>query len=214
MANIELKSTIKPIKAIDWDHKLIISKLIFDQDLFDSHKARIDKVFAKAPAEVKEQQLQNILLRDTLFNHAMAVIASSFEFNVLNEDAKPFYNALVTNFPKNPELDIKDYENRMEEIAIKLVEKQLIFSYLCQEHHIGVTREETMKVLDDYYKTTNMPIRDILNSEEKLRTAEMSLLEEKITSFIIDRFPKDLNPLFENIKKQNELDKKSEPKTN
>lgn len=200
MSNIQLNSKIRKVKDIPWNETLFIDKINFDQNLFNIHKQRIDKVFEKATEQVREEQLQNILLRDTLFNKSMEIIASCYEYEIDKNDIENFVQPLKINFPigDNPE---EIYNKRISEIAQKLVQKQLIFNQLAKDENITVDKDETMKVLNEYYEATNMPINEIISDPQKLTSAVSALLEEKITAFIINKFPKNLDKLFENMEK-------------
>lgn len=196
-----MKSSLKLIKEIPWKTELVVEKIIFDPNLFEIHKQRIDKIFEKSPKEVRDQQLQNILLRDTLFNKAMEIVVQSYEFKLDSKEVEAYIEPLKKSFPKNPEMSDKDWENKIKDIANKLIQKQLIFNDIAIKDKIVVEKDETMKILEEYHKTTNMPIKDILNDQEKLTGAVSALLEEKITAHIINKFPRDLTKLYDNMQK-------------
>lgn len=209
MSEKNLKSKCKKIKDIPWTETIFVDKIIFDQNLFNIHKERINKVFANASNEVKEQQLQNILLRDTLFNKAMEIVASCYQFELDQADVDFFIKALKQNIPNNGS-PAKEYEDKIKNIAEKLVQKQLIFNDIANAEGISVDSEEMLNVLDDYHKSTGLPIDDIKNDREKLTSAVAALLEEKITAFIINKFPKNLEALYKNMEKDIEEHQKKE----
>ncbi len=213
MSQINLKSKYKKVKDIPWTETIFVDKIIFDQNLFNIHKERIDKVFANASNEVKEQQLQNILLRDTLFNKAMEIVAACYQFELDQGDIDFFVKALKQNIPNNGN-PANEYENKIKNIAEKLVQKQLIFNDIANAEGISVDSDEMLKVLDDYHKSTGLPIDDIKNDREKLTSAVSALLEEKITAFIINKFPKNLETLYKNMEKDIEEHQKKENANN
>ncbi len=205
----KLKSTAKLVKPIAWDTLIEVDKIMFDPNLFQIHKERIDKIFAKESEEVKNRQLQNILLRDTIFNIAMSIVVKSFEFNLDKTEVENLIAPLKTNVPKVQGMTDEMYEAKINDIATKLIEKQLMFEKIAADEKITVTDEETKKVLDDYYAATNMPVGEFLRDAEKLAAAKRTLLEEKITVYIIEKFPRNLDKLYENMQKDVEAQQKA-----
>ncbi len=205
----KLKSTAKLIKPIAWDTLIKVDKIMFDPNLFEIHKARIDKIFEKESDEVKNRQLQNILLRDTIFNLAMSIVVQSFEFNLDKGEVENLKAPLRTNVPKLEGMTDQFYEDKIADIATKLIEKQLMFEQIAKDENITVTDAETKKVLDDYYAATNMPIGDIIRDAQKLEAAKRTLLEEKITVYIIEKFPRNLDELYANMQKDVEAQQKA-----
>ena len=208
MPQIDLKSKIYKVKEIPWNETIYIDKIILDQNLLKIHKERIDKVFSNASQEIRDQQLQNILLRDTLFNKAMDIVAQCYSFEIHPDDVNFFIPPLKANVPEIPNLNNEQYEARIKEIAEKLVQKQLIFNDIANQDKIDVSTEEMLKVLDEYHNSTGLPIDEIKNDKEKLTGAVSALLEEKITAHIINKFPKNLDALYQNMQKDlNEMAK-------
>ncbi len=208
MPQLTLQSKLKKVKDIPWDQTIFVDKIVVDSNLLKIHRERIDKVFSNASQEIKEQQLQNILLRDTLFNKAMDLIANCYSFEIYPQDINFFLPPLRTNIPEIPNTTPEQYEQRLQEIATKLVQKQLIFNDIATTFSIDVSSDEMLSVLDEYHKSTGLPIDDIKSDKEKLTGAVSALLEEKITAFIINKFPKNLDALYENMQKDLEQFKK------
>lgn len=210
MNEIKITSTLKKIKEISWNDTIQVDKIMIDQTLFESHKSRIEKVFANAPQEVKENQLQNILMRDTLFNKAMDKIVKCFEFDIKQEDIEAFSKLIAVNIPKNNTIPEADMKARIQQIAEKLIQKELIFNDIAATFNITVDAKETMEILDEYNKSTGNPIDDITSDKTKLTGAVNALLEEKITAFIINKFDKDFSELQKNIQLDAEATQKSD----
>lgn len=210
----QLKSKAKLIKDIPWTTKITVDKIMFDPNLFEIHKERINKIFEKSTDEIKEQQLQNIMLRDTLFNLSMGIVASCFEFDLVEEEIESLIEPLTNSVKNTSNMPEADYNFKIKDIATKLIQKQLMFEKIAELEKIIVSEEETKKVLEDYYSATNMPIGDILRDEKKFESATRALLEEKITVHIIEKFPRDLEPLHENMRKDVENSKKQQNEQN
>ncbi len=209
MVEFKLKSTCKRIKDIPWNETLMVSKIFLDESLLNHHKERVNRVFQNASEEVKEQQLQNILVRDTLFNLAMDKIVTCYEFNIDNDDLKVFTEMLKNSgfqFPSNE----TSLDERLKIIATKLIQKELIFIDIASLYNIEVTAEETLAVLNQFQQETGQSIDDIKQDKNKLNGAVSSLLEEKITAFIINKFEKDFSELQRNIQLDQEARAKAE----
>ncbi len=209
MIEFKLNSTCKRIKEIPWNDTLMVSKIFLDEALLNHHKERVDKVFEKASNEIKEQQLQNILVRDTLFNLAMDKIVECYEFDINQEDLNKFETMLKQSGLQFP-ADGAELNERLKVIATKLIQKELIFIDIAASYNIEVTAEETLEVLNEFQKATGNSIDDIKQDKNKLNGAVSSLLEEKITAFIIQKFDKDFSELQKNIQLDNEARAKAE----
>lgn len=94
----------------------------------------------------------------------------------------------------------------------KIIAKALIFQDLQKEFNIEIKDDELTKILESYYEETNLSIRDFKENKAQWEAAKSTLLEEKTTAFIVDKFDRDLSILEANIRKkiaeQMELDKK------
>lgn len=214
MNELKLTSTCTRTKDIDWNNTIFIDKIMFDQNLFESHKARIDKVFANATAEVREQQLQNILMRDTLFNKAMDKIVKCYEFKIEKSDLEAYGKLISANIPHDPNLSKEEFNTRIFQIAEKLVQKELVFIDIAELYNITVDAKETMDILNEYNKSTGNAIEDITSDKTKLTGAVNALLEEKITAFIINKFDKNFNELQKNIQLDMEARQAAEAQAN
>lgn len=185
-----MKSVIVKKDKIDWDHKIIISDLYIDPEILESHKQRVNSIFKNLPQEQRDQQVHNIVVRDNILNKAMDYLSSCYQIEFNNEDIEEIKNKLLTD--ENVKNKFKD---QMDEIAKKVIIKTLIYNDIQNEYNISVSDEELLQILNNYYKDTNLPIREFMDNKEKFQNAKNSLLDEKITHFIIDRFPRDLSEL-------------------
>ncbi|MDE6472827.1 MAG: hypothetical protein K2K73_00235 [Ureaplasma sp.] len=189
-----LKSKIKNKKPIDWTHTIVISDLAVDQNILKMHEERVNNIFASLSDLEKQQQVTNIIIRDNLFNKAMDFIISHYEIEIDPSDIEMLKVNLKNAFPQAQ-------ENVLNDIASKLIQKLLIFKDIQTEFNIDVSDEELISVLKDYYEKTNKPIRDFMQDEKSFQAAKNTLLEEKTTSFIIEKFPRDLEELKKKLNK-------------
>lgn len=189
-----LKSIIKSKKPIDWTHTIVIDDLQVDQNILKMHEERVNNIFASLSDIEKQQQVTNIIIRDNLLNKAMDFIVSHYDIEVDLNDIEMLKVNLKNAFPQA-------LENVLNEIATKLIQKLLIFKDIQDEFNIIVSDEELISVLKDYYEKTNKPIRDFMQDEKSFQAAKNTLLEEKTTSFIIEKFPRDLEQLKNKLNK-------------
>lgn len=188
MESKKLKSKIVEQQEIDWTKPLVISELRVDPQVLEMHKQRINTVFSQLPEQEREQQLHNIVLRDNLFSKAMDTLVQYYIMDLDPEDIKEYQNAIIASFGE-------EKRAYAEEIARKMIMKALIFKDLQEKYDIKITDQELIKILQDYYEQTNQPIRDFMQDKERFESAKQTLLEEKTTAFIIEKFPRDLSEL-------------------
>ena len=183
-----LKSKIINKREIDWTQKIVLTDLKVDPKVLELHRQRIDTIFASLPIEKRSQQLHNIILRDNLFSKAMEIIVPCYDFEFNSNDINEISKSVILNYGE----DKKEHAN---DIAKRMITKALIFNDLQNSFDIKITDDELMSILQDYYQNTNQPIRDFMEDSEKFNNAKNTLLEEKTTAFIIEKFPKDLTEL-------------------
>lgn len=192
---MEFKSIIKNKKPINWDYTIVLEDLMVDPKALEVHKQRINTVFAKQTEEQRAQQLHNIVVRENLFNKAMNYLSDFYEIEVNEEDVKELAPKLARAFGE----EMKD---KYDEIARKVIAKSLIFSDIQKEFNIDIADDELEKILESYYEETNLSIRDFKENKAQWDAAKTTLLEEKTTAFIVDKFDRDLTTLERNIRKR------------
>lgn len=205
---MEFKSTIKKIKDVDWTHTLILDDLVVDQNALNMHKQRIDAVYKSKTEEERAMQLHNIIVRENLFNKAMDYLTQFYEINLQQDEVDALAPKLKVFLGEDAPAD------RLNAVAQKVIFKSLVFDDIQKEFKIEITDEELNEILENYYSETNLSIRDFKENKEQWNAAKKTLLDEKTTAFIIDKFPRDLNllekKLRERLAEQMELDKKIE----
>lgn len=199
------KSKIINKSPIDWDETIHISELRMDPNLLKAHTDRVNTVFAHLSEQERRQQIQNIVVRDNIFNIAMEYIDKFYEIEFDREELNNLIIQLTNNLPK-------EYAQFIPEIAKKAIKKDLIFNDIAQEYGIEISNEELINILNQYYSQTKQPIKDFMKDANKFEAAKKTLLEEKITAFIVDKFPKDLSELeaklYASLKEQEMASKK------
>lgn len=181
-----MKSTIKKIKDIDFKQKIIINSLHADPKMVDSHLKRLQELFKDAPKEQINQRLNAIVVRDNIFDHAMALIAPCFDINIDEDDVKPLEAEIKKGLPNQTDEFIKS-------IAHRMISKWLIFSELAKLWDIKVTDEEVNEALEKYYAFSNQSIKQYLEDKTKFNSIRSVILEEKIVNKVIDSFPREIN---------------------
>ncbi|AJQ45086.1 hypothetical protein JM47_00130 [Ureaplasma diversum] len=202
---MNFKSTIKAKKEVDWKYTIELEGLYVDPKALEMHRNRVDTIFAKQSEAERAQQLHNIIVRENLFNKAMDHLADFYEIDINQEDVEDLIPRIMQAFGV-------DSKEKATDIANKIIAKGLIFLDLQKEFSIEVTDQELEQILEQYYTETNQSIHDFKKNKDQWEAARRTLLDEKTTAFIIERFDRDLTKLEENIRKkmaeQMELDKK------
>jgi hypothetical protein len=123
---MKLKSTIKKIKEINLDQKILLTQLHADKGLIEQHQQRLKGIFKSDTPEQLNQKLTNIVIRDNLFNEAMLIVVPCFEIKFDDEEVKTTAERLKTQFAQaTPEI--------VKNISEKVITKTLIFHELAKE---------------------------------------------------------------------------------
>ena len=175
------KSTIKKIKDLNLDEKIILKEIAADKKMVQWH---YDKMKATMKEKLSEKEIwdriNSIIIRDNIFNAAMEKFEKSFEYSLDSSEIENIINMLKQMFPDR---DLKILEN----IAEKMIIKEMIFEVLAKEWNIEVNNNEVEKALDSYYKFTNESIKNYLEDKEKFENIRKTIFEEKMANEIIKR---------------------------
>lgn len=184
MANNQFKSTLKKIKDFDFSKELVISKLQASKEMVDFHHDRMKKSFPDMKEQEIWQKINNIVIRDNVFNAAMKEIVSCYEFSL---DEKEIKN-IVENIRKSSPSFEKARDEVLHLMAQRALEKELVFRDLQKIWKIEVSDKEVKEILQKMYEQTNYPIRDIINDEKKINNLKAPVLEQKTADAIIGKF--------------------------
>ncbi|MDR3329852.1 MAG: hypothetical protein LBS76_01095 [Mycoplasmataceae bacterium] len=192
----ELKSTIKQLTPLNTDKEIVISSLRADPQMVQMHSKRLTELFKNETPEQINMKLQNIIVRENVFNNIMEEIVRNFETTFDEAELATLNARLKTQFAKYP-------ENTVNEIAEKVIIKTLIFRELAKQWNINVTDEEVNASLESYYKASNQSIRDYKESKDKFEGIRNAIFEEQVTNALLKKFTK-VRVDWESIKKQQE----------
>ena len=201
------KSTVNQITPLNYDEVFELNELFADKKIIASHREHLSRILKdKSPNEI-DKQVSNLIIKDNSFNLIMKNIEKNFEFNLDKDEI----NAIVLNIKSSP-LNKKNDTNekpisddKIEMLAKNIIKRDLIFEKLGKLWDIYVTDTEVKNYLNGYYKSTNQPIRELLNNKEKFEKIRLSIFNEKIIRELLLRFKVRLN-----LKKKNN----DEPKFN
>lgn len=178
----QLKSNGKRVKQeFNYDEKFTVTKLTANKDTVDKQREQLQKMNSKLTPEQIERQITNIVVRENVFNAIMAHIVSYYEFNLDSAEIEKFAQRFQ-NVYKNANPDVA------KKIAENMLKKAIIYKDLASLWDIRTTEEETKTFLQNYYKQTNNPIRDILNNKDQFDNFSQMIQDEKITNQILQRF--------------------------
>jgi hypothetical protein len=122
----ELKSTIKQLTPLNTDKEIVISSLRADPQMVQMHSKRLTELFKNETPEQINMKLQNIIVRENVFNNIMEEIVRNFETTFDEAELATLNARLKTQFAKYP-------ENTVNEIAEKVIIKTLIFRELAKQ---------------------------------------------------------------------------------
>ena len=181
---VEVNSSIKKIKEPDFSKEVVIDRLIADKQAIDFHFNRMKKEFGdKLSDEEIRKRIHNMVVRDNIFNASMHIIVPCYEIKIDPKDLQ----ALIDSFIKaDPRLGSAPYEY-VKTMATRMMEKEMLFAVLAKEWKIEVSDKELRDSLDEYYKQTNKPIREILADEKRMEAVRRTILEQKIANAICNK---------------------------
>ena len=189
-----MKSTIKKIATINTNKEETIKSLRVDRQIVEMHLKRLTELFKTDTPEQIGQKLQNIIMRDNLFNVIMEEVVRNFEVTYDPEEVKTIAQRLTSQFPGKK-------EDVITEIAKKVITKSLVFQELAKEWNISISDQEVDDSLQQYYKFSNQSIRPYKEDKAKFEEIRNVMLEEKIVNELLHRFSK-IRLDHESIKKQ------------
>lgn len=179
----QFKSTCKKIKEFDFGGEVVIDRLSATREMVDFHHDRMKKSFPEMKEKEIWQKINNIVIRDNVFNAAMKKVVDSYEFKIEKEDI----DTVVAGLKKaNPWLE-KAKTEVLEVMAKRMIEKELIFQDVQKLWKIEVSDQEVKDVLQKMYETTNYPIRDLMNDPKKIEGLKAPILEQKTADVIISK---------------------------
>ncbi len=187
-----MKSKIIEKNPINWENVIEIDDIVMQPQLIESHRNKINTIFANKDEVYRDDQLNKVILHDLLFTKSMDTLVQFYKFEFNEEELAEIIKMIKVSYSH---LDDK----ALRTIAEKTVVRELIFADLQNEFNISVNEEEINKILLGYYETTNQSIREFMNNEEQKNAARSSILGEKTIAFIISKFKFDLSKLSKKI---------------
>ncbi|MDR0857280.1 MAG: hypothetical protein LBM76_02740 [Mycoplasmataceae bacterium] len=181
-----MNSTIKETTKIEEGKEIILTKLFADPAIVQQHRSQLMQIFKDAKATEIEQKIQNIVVKENVFNAVMEDLSKHFEFTFDEAELKLAKDKIKNNFISRGAKDIP--EDALDNIAKKSIMKSLIFSFIEKQKGLSITDEEVKESLENYYQQTNQPIRQILNDENEFAKVKASMREEKVMKAVIEMY--------------------------
>lgn len=206
---MELKSTCVLKDKLNYDEVTVVKQLAVTREALALHHKRLREIFKKDTPEQIQRKVMDIVMRDNAFANIMQnVVEKSFEFNIDEGDIKNMIETTKKNIERNrdeaykkaPE-DEKAKFDKLEDhpyfkltdeqrrnYAIGMIKKEIIFKELAKLWDIFVTDEEVKEQLENFYKFSNVSIREYLSNKERFEAVRQMILQEKITKEVLNRF--------------------------
>lgn len=177
-------SSIKKIKEPDFSKEVVIDRLVADRQAVEFHFNRMKTEFGdKLSDQEIQRRIHNMVVRDNIFNAAMHIIVPCYEIKIDEKDIDNIANAMTKGNPRLANAPF-DYVKNM---ARRMMEKEILFAVLAKEWNITVDDTELRNALDQYYKETNHPIREILNDPKRMESIRKTILDQKIANAICSK---------------------------
>lgn len=177
----KLKSTAKRTKELEYNKEFVVKQLNANPNVVKQQEEQLKNMNPNAKPEVIQRQVMNLVVRENVFNNVMQGIVEYYDFN-LDKDEVAKFEEKMKNIYKDakPEVLTKLTEN--------MLKKTLVYEDLSSLWDIRTNDDETKQWLQNYYKATNNPIRDIMNDKEKFDNFRQMIQDEKVTNEILMRF--------------------------
>ena len=206
---MELKSTGVLKDKLDYDKVTIIKQLGVTREALALHQKRLAELFKKDTPDQIQRKVMDIIMRDNAFANIMQnVVEKAFVFNIDEEDVKKMIEATKKNIEQNREealskapeeekakfTKLEDHpffklpEDQQRNYAIAMIKKELIYRELAKLWDIFVTDDEVKQQLENFYKFSNVSIREYLNKPERFEAVRQMILAEKISKEVLNRF--------------------------
>lgn len=206
-----MKSKISNKKPINKNHVIYVSDIDLPQETIEKHRQRINTIFANQSEDFRTDQLNKMILHDVKFGRAMDYLVTNYEFSIDPEELETQYNNILNDLKKNPNFVQNEASERfIKNQAERLIIQRLVFDDIKESEGINVDDEELEKILMNYYKETNQPIRNFKQDPKSYENARESIIFEKIIFHIIGMFPfnfDEFNKKLEEFVKKNNLEK-------
>ena len=177
-------STIKKIKEPDFSKEVVIDKLTASKEMIDWHFNKMREALGnKATNEEIWKRINSLVLRDNVFNEAMKIIVPCYEIKIIPEQLKQISELLRKGNPSLKEAP-EPFVNMMGQ---RMIEKQMIFACLAREWKVEISDAEAQGVLENYYRQTNQPIRDILSNPKAMEGVKNTMLEQKLADMVCSK---------------------------
>lgn len=205
-----MKSKIVSKNPIDKTHVISVVDIDLPQETIERHRQRINTIFANKSEDFRSEQLNKMIIHDVKFTKAMDYLVTNYKFDIDSEELTNQYNIILENFKKDPSfIQNEASEKFIRNQAERLIIQKLVFDDIKTSENINVNDEELEKILLDYYKETNQPIRNFKQDKASYENARESIIFEKIIFNIIGMFPFDFtefNKKLEEFVKKNNLE--------
>lgn len=178
---------LKPNANFEFGKEIIIRDLVITKNIYDDHVQKYRTSFPKDSPEVTKKKVEALLSREYIIGAIFDHLIPLFNFNL----DKTEFDKNVETFKINTQTsEISSKENEMIIKYIdRLLKQQLIINYFVANHEpkLFPTKEESYKVLEDYYKKTNKAIRE-LKSGIGIVAVQDTICQERFVEWITKKF--------------------------
>ncbi|MGL4647701.1 MAG: hypothetical protein ACRCVI_03150 [Mycoplasmoidaceae bacterium] len=169
----------------EYNKEFVIKQLFADPNVLEMHKKRLKELLPKDVSDEDiKKRIHAMVVKENAFNTIMEYLSKLYEYEINATELNNIANRIAEQF----KLDKKKDEAKIKNIAEKIIIKSLIFKEFAADKKLEVADEEAKEYLEKYYKETNQPINELLNSKDKFKEVKEIILEEKITENLLASF--------------------------
>lgn len=181
------KSTLIKKKDVDYTKIINIGRIQQPKEFVEQERNRLNQIYKtqieqnKISPQQIEQLVQNTIVQRNVIEGVKVYLREFYELKSDDSEKNEIKEAL-----KKQRGDTDDAT--LTNAADNVIYESLLMKLLGEEWKVSVSDQEVDQVLEERYKVTNEPIRDIKNDKNKYENIRLQILNNKVINEIGYRF--------------------------
>ncbi len=190
-----MKSVIEKKKDLEEGKELIVDINPADP-IWDLRKKQlVDTLPGNTTKDEIIQRVNNMMIRESCFNVAMDHLSKVYAFKIAESELKEQKELIGSQIraqyeamkAQGADLTEELYEKRLNEMATRLIMKELIYGEIVKLKNVTITDEEVKKSIKDFGDATKTNTSN-LEGEEEFKAVKQLVLENKIVDTILNMY--------------------------
>lgn len=178
-----MKSKLEVKNQIDYSKKIIVNKLETPQANIEN----IERILLRTlPDKVTlgelREEVRRKILRENAFEQIMNYLSLQFTFQISSSELNEIKRNVMEEFKAS-----SITEETANKIAQKIIMKTLIFEYIANQNNIIITQQELDETIKKEKEIAPEQMKDFFSEKNSDKLRHM-ILEQKIVSFLLDKF--------------------------